>query len=127
LWSLVILTLFFAPWSVAFLQLSSSSPLFYVCWFFSAASATAYFGPLFAAVQELAPPRARSTAVALALLVTNLLGVGPGPWITGIIGDHVSLTAGLLLSIGVSVCGVVPFAVAARRTARGGEGRGSPR
>lgn len=117
-WSLVFLTLFFVPWSVAFLLLSTSSPLFYVCWFFSAASATAYFGPLFAAVQELAPQQARSSAVALTLLVTNLLGVGPGPWITGIIGDRVSLTAGLLLSIGVSVCGIAPFAVAALRTAR---------
>lgn len=126
LWSLVGLTLFFAPWSVAFLLVSPSSPLFYICWLFSTASATAYFGPLFAAVQELAPPRARSSAVALTLLVTNLLGVGPGPWITGLIGDRVSLTAGLLLSIGVSVCGVAPFALAARRAARGGPGTAAP-
>jgi MFS family permease len=126
LWSLVFLTLFFAPFCVAFLLLPSSSPLFYVCWFFSAASATAYFGPLFAAVQELAPQRARSSAVALTLLVANLLGVGPGPWITGLIGDRFSLTAGLLLSIGVSVLGVAAFAVAARRIARGVEERGAP-
>lgn len=115
LWTLVFLPLFFAPWSVAFLLLPPSSLPFYVCWFMSSASATAYFGPLFAAAQELAPPRARSSAVALTLLVTNLLGVGPGPWITGIIGDRLSLTAGLLVSIGVSVCAVVPFAMAARR------------
>jgi MFS family permease len=120
LWALAFLPLFFAPFNVAFLLLSPSSPLFYVCWFFSSASATAYFGPLFAAAQELAPPRARSSAVALTLLVTNLLGVGPGSWITGLIGDRIGLTAGLLLSIGVSVCGVAPFAIAARRTARGG-------
>ncbi len=120
LWSLAFLPLFFAPWSVAFFLLSPSSPLFYVCWFFFAASVTAYFGPLFAAAQELAPKQARSSAVALTLLVTNLLGVGPGSWITGLIGDRISLTAGLLLSIGVSVGGAATFAIAARRTARAG-------
>ena len=120
LWVLAFLPLFFAPWNLAFLLLSPSSPLFYVCWFFSSASSSAYFGPLFAAAQQLAPPRARSSVVALALLVTNLLGVGPGPWITGLIGDRIGLTAGLLLSVGVSVCGFVPFAIAARRAARAG-------
>jgi len=112
---LVFLPLFFAPFNVAFLLLPPFSSLFYVCWFMSSASATAYFGPLFAAAQELAPPQARSSAVALTLLVANLLGVGPGPWITGMIGDRFSLTAGLLVSIVVSVCAAVPFAMAARR------------
>ncbi len=118
LWSLAIIPLFFAPWNVAFFLLSPSTPLFYVCWFFTAASATAYFGPLFAVAQELAPLHARSSALALTLLVTNLLGVGPGTWITGLIGDRIGLTAGLLLSIGVSVCGAATFAIAARRSAR---------
>ncbi len=118
LWSLVLFPLFFGPWTVAFLLASPSSPLFYVWWFVSATSFTAYFGPLFAAAQELAPPRTRSTALALTLLVTNLLGVGPGPWITGLIGDRFSLTAGLLVSVGVSVLGCVPLAIAARRAAR---------
>lgn len=115
-WSLVLLTLFFAPFSVAFFLLPSTSPLFYVCWFFSAASTVAYFGPVFSAVQELAPAHVRSSAVAFGLLVMNLLGVGPGPWITGVIGDRVSLTVGLLSSIGVSTLSVLAFAAAARRS-----------
>lgn len=115
-WSLVLLTLFFAPFSVAFFLLPPTSPLFYVCWFVSAASTVAYFGPVFSAVQELAPAHVRSSAVAFGLLVMNLLGVGPGPWITGMIGDRVSLTMGLLSSVGVSTLSIVAFAAAARRS-----------
>lgn len=123
-WSLALMTLFFAPFSVTFFLLPPSSPLFYVCWFFMAASTVAYFGPLFAAVQELAPPHIRSSAVAFGLLVINLAGVGPGPWITGAIGDRWSLTAGLVISAGVACAAVVPFALAGRlagvsRAARG--------
>jgi MFS family permease len=113
-WSLVLITLFFVPFSLGFFLLPTSSPLFYVCWFFSSASTVAYFGPVFSAIQELAPPHIRSSAVAFGLLVMNLLGVGPGPWITGMIGDRASLTMGLLCSIGVSTLSIVAFAGAAR-------------
>jgi len=112
------LTLFFAPFTAAFFLLPPSTSLFYVCWFFSTASTTAYFGPVFAAIQELAPVHVRSSTVAFGLLVTNLLGVGPGPWITGLIGDRSSLTIGLLVSLGVSLAAVIPFSMAARAAAR---------
>jgi MFS transporter, Spinster family, sphingosine-1-phosphate transporter len=114
-WSLGLLTLFFAPFSLGFFVLPPSSPLFYLCWFFSVASTVAYFGPAFAAIQELAPQHIRSSALAMGLLVMNLLGVGPGPWITGLIGDRWSLTAGLVVSIGVALVAVVPFTLAARQ------------
>jgi MFS family permease len=117
-WSLVLMTLCFAPFCAAFFLLPAGSPLFYVCWFVWSASTVAYFGPALSAVQELAPAHVRSSAVALALLVMNLLGTGPGPWITGLIGDRVSLTAGLLTSVGVSTLSVVAFAAAARRWPR---------
>jgi type IV secretory pathway TrbL component len=77
----------------------------------------AYFGPVYVAVQEQAPSHARASAVAVALLVMNLAGVGPGPWITGVIGDAASLTQGLLVSVAVSLTAVVPFVAAARLTA----------
>ena len=117
-WSLVLLTLFFAPFSAAFYLLSAPSPLFYACWFVSSASTVAYFGPVFSAVQELTPPHVRSSAVALGLLVLNIVGVGPGSWVTGLIGDHASLTAGLVTSVAVSTCSVLAFAAAARRWPR---------
>ena len=114
------MTLGFAPFCAAFFLLPPSSLLFYVCWFVWVASTVAYFGPVFSAVQELAPGHVRSSVVAFCLLVMNLAGVGPGPWITGIIGDRASLTMGLLGSVGVSTLSVVAFAAAARRWPRGG-------
>jgi predicted MFS family arabinose efflux permease len=117
-WSLVLLTLFFAPFGAAFFLLPTSSVFFYVCWFVFSASTVAYFGPVFSAVQELAPSHVRSSAVAAGLFVLNIAGVGPGPWITGMIGDRWSLTAGLLSSVAVSTLSVLAFAAAARRWPR---------
>ncbi len=127
-WSLVLMTIFFAPFCAAFFVLPPGSPLFYLCWFVWSASTVAYFGPALSAVQELAPAHVRSSAVAFALLVANLLGTGPGPWMTGMIGDRVSLTAGLLTSVGVSTLSVVAFAAAARRWHEGSRvSDGAPR
>jgi predicted MFS family arabinose efflux permease len=116
-YSLVLLTLFFAPFSAAFYLLPPGSPLFYACWFFSQASTVAYFGPVFSAVQELAPAQVRGGLVAFGLLVLNLVGVGPGSLLTGVIGDRASLTAGLLVSVAVTLAGIVPFVAAARLSA----------
>jgi MFS family permease len=113
-WSLALMAAACAPFSAAFYTMSPGSAGFYVCWFVSSASTVAYFGPVYAAVQELAPPHARASAVAVALLVMNLGGVGPGPWITGLIGDRESLSLGLLVSTGVTCVGIVPFGLAAR-------------
>ena len=118
LWSLVAMTAALVPIAVAFVLMPVGSLLFFVCWFFTSASTTAWFGPVFAAIQELAPPQGRSTMVAFGLLTLNLLGVGPGAWITGMIGDGASLTRGLLLAAGVELLAVVPLALAALRYER---------
>ncbi len=113
-WSLVIMAAATTPFAVAFFLLPVDSPFFYVCWFVASSSTTIWFGPVFSAVQELSPVAVRSTIVAVALLVMNLLGVGPGPFVTGLIGDHYSLTAGLLVSLAVGVSSTIPFALGAR-------------
>jgi hypothetical protein len=118
LWSLVAMTAFFTPVGFAFYLMPVDSPLFYVCWFFASAGTTAWFGPVFSTIQELSPDHTRSTAVAFALLVMNLLGVGPGPLVTGMIGDARSLTLGLLVSLGVVATAIVPFVLAARLAGR---------
>ncbi len=117
-WSLALLTLFFAPFSAGFFLLPPSSPLFYGAWFFSAASTVAYFGPVFSAVQELSPAHVRSSTVAFCLLAINVAGIGPGSLVTGAIGDHASLTLGLLVSVAVAVAGAAVFAITARRAGR---------
>jgi MFS transporter, Spinster family, sphingosine-1-phosphate transporter len=114
LWSLVGMTAFFAPIGVVFYTSAPATPLFYACWFVTSAGTTAWFGPLFAVIQEESPAHTRSSMVAFALLVINLLGVGPGPLVTGMIGDARSLTAGLLVSLVVVALAIVPFALAAR-------------
>ena len=114
LWSLVIMTAFFTLPAWLFYTIRPNTPLFYVCWFFTAAGTTAWFGALFSAYQELAPAQVRSTIVAFALLVLNLLGVGPGPLITGMIGDARNLSSGLLISVGITALAIIPFAMAAR-------------
>ncbi len=114
LWSLVIMTAFFTVPAWLFYTIAPGTPLFYVCWLLTSAGTTAWFGPLFSAYQELSPLRTRSTIVAFALLVLNLLGVGPGPLITGMIGDARNLSYGLLISLGVTVLAIIPFALAAR-------------
>ncbi len=118
LWSLVIMTAFFTVPAWLFYSATPGTPLFYICWFFTSAGTTAWFGPLFSSYQELAPVHARSTMVAFALLVLNLLGVGPGPLITGMIGDSRSLSFGLLVSLVVTAFAIVPFALAARIESR---------
>ncbi len=118
LWSLVIMTAFFTVPAWLFYSATPGTKLFYVCWFFTSAGTTAWFGPLFSSFQELAPVHARSTMVAFALLVLNLLGVGPGPLVTGMIGDARSLSTGLLVSLVITAFAIVPFALAARSESR---------
>ncbi len=115
LFALIPMTAFFAPIAFVFYTLEPGSPLFYVCWFITAAGTSAWFGPLFAALQGLAPAHTRATTVAFALLVLNLLGVGPGPLITGKIGDVKNLTLGLQTSTGVVALAIVVFYFALRK------------
>ncbi|HEV7486853.1 MAG TPA: MFS transporter [Thermoanaerobaculia bacterium] len=114
LWSLAIMTAFFTIPAWLFYSVVPGGPVFYICWFFTSAGTTAWFGPLFSTFQERSPVRARSTMVAFALLVLNLLGVGPGPLITGMIGDRRGLSYGLLVSLVVTAMAMIPFVFAAR-------------
>ena len=117
LWSLVIMTVFLTIPAALFYTIAPGSVLWYACWLLTSAGTTAWFGPLFSAYQELSPAHTRSTMVAFALLVLNLLGVGPGPLITGIIGDKRSLEYGLIASVIITALAVIPFALAARSEA----------
>lgn len=115
LFALIPMTAFFAPIAFIFYTLPAGSPLFYVCWFITAAGTSAWFGPLFAALQRFAPAHTRATTVGFALLVLNLLGVGPGPLITGKIGDTVNLTLGLQVASGMVALAIPVFYLALRK------------
>ena len=115
LFALIPMTAFFAPIAFVFYTLPPSSPFFYVCWFITAAGTSAWFGPLFAALQRFAPAHTRATTVGFALLVLNLLGVGPGPLFTGKIGDTVNLTLGLQVASGMVALAIPVFYLALRK------------
>lgn len=50
--------------------------------------AGAYLGPTFAMVQNLVGPRMRALASGLLLFIINLVGMGIGPWLAGLLSDH---------------------------------------
>jgi predicted MFS family arabinose efflux permease len=47
-----------------------------------------WYGPVYAAVQGLAPVRIRATAVAIMLFVINMIGLGLGPLVIGMASDY---------------------------------------
>lgn len=49
--------------------------------------ASSYLGPSFALIQGLAPTRMRAVWAAITLLVINLIGLGLGPSLTGLLSD----------------------------------------
>jgi predicted MFS family arabinose efflux permease len=115
------------PVAAVFYQLPVSSPLFLPAWFVAQGWMLGWFGPVLAALDELAPAGRRATVLGFGLLAINLLGVATGPFVAGLIGDRVSLTAGLLVALGVGALAVVPLLLAARIQSRAGatEGVGS--
>ncbi len=48
------------------------------------------YGPMFSVFQSVVQPRTRATAVAIYLLLTNLIGLGLGPLLVGIISDNLA-------------------------------------
>lgn len=46
-----------------------------------------YIGPSVATIQQIAPPRARATASALFMLISNLIGIGFGSLVMGALSD----------------------------------------
>jgi MFS family permease len=111
---LAILAALASPVGAAFYMMPPSSPFFFPAWFAAQGWMLGWFGPVFAALDELAPPGRRATVLGFGLLVTNLLGVATGPWVAGLIGDRVSLTAGLLTGLAVGASAIVPLLLAAR-------------
>jgi MFS family permease len=47
-----------------------------------------YLGPVFAVGQSLAPPHLRARSSAALLFAINLIGLGVGPWLTGVLSEH---------------------------------------
>jgi MFS family permease len=82
------------PCYIAFLLLPGKTqallalvPLAVVCNFF--------FGPAFALMQRLVGDEARATALAVVMLLVNLIGMGIGPQVVGVVSDVLIPVAGI--------------------------------
>ena len=115
-----------AAWAMLRLDPHANAVAFHVTWFVAVAGTMMAYGPVLAEVQDLAPARIRSTALAFFLMVSNLLGAGLGPLVTGAIGDRRSLTDGFLVSVVVGTASLPLLLVAARARRREGSARLSP-
>ena len=59
------------------------------------------YGPMFSVFQSVVQPRTRATAVAVYLLMTNLVGLGVGPLLVGVVSDHLAREAHLGVAEGL--------------------------
>ena len=74
-----------APFNVALRVVEPSSPFFWLGVFFIYFQLGCFYGPTFATVQELAPPRIRGTVVAFCILMLQLFGAAAGAVIAGFV------------------------------------------
>lgn len=75
------------PFGLAYRLADSSSPVFWVGMFFAFMQLGLVYGPSFSTVQELSPPRLKATLVATYILLVNLVGLGIGGTLAGIMAD----------------------------------------
>jgi MFS family permease len=85
----------------------------------------AWLGPVLAAVQHLVPSTMRATASALFLFINNLIGIGLGTTLIGMVSDSMRLRFGteslryaILAGTGFYLVAAVLFVFAGRRLAK---------
>jgi MFS family permease len=103
-------------------RVSPASPLFFPAWFLAQAWLMGWYGPLVAAMDEMAPPGQRATVLGFGLMVVNVLGVASGSYVTGLIGDRAGLSSGLSWSLVPAAVGVVAVALVGLLQIRDGAG-----
>jgi MFS family permease len=85
--------------ALAFYTVSPGSRLFFPAWVAAQGFLLGWYGVLVAAVDERAPAGWRAAVIGFLLLAVNLIGVATGPYVTGLVGDRVSLTRALQWSV----------------------------
>jgi MFS family permease len=86
---LVLSYLILTPLTISYRFISPDSYFFFFTLFFVSFNVTFFYGPVFAAVQELTPVKVRSTMVAIFILGVNIIGMGVGSFFTGYLVDYV--------------------------------------
>ncbi len=65
------------------------------------------FAPAYTVLQSVVHPRSRATAFAIYMLVVNLVGLGLGPLLVGVLSDYLSHAAGLGIAQGLRIALVI--------------------
>ncbi len=102
-------------WQAAFLLFVVPQALVYV-----------WLGPVLTAVQHLVPPQMRATASASFLLINNLIGLGLGSWVIGLLSKQLTPAYGaadglryaIAAGLGLYLVAGILMALASRRLAR---------
>ena len=68
-----------------------------------------FVAPGMAIVQNIAPPRERSTSAAILLFVNNLVGMGIGPLYIGVVSDWLAPQYGAAKALEYALLALVPF------------------
>ena len=87
---LFLLFLLMAPIGIIYRLSSAGSPWFWLGVFAGFFQLGSFYGPTFATVQELVPPKIRATVVAFYILLLNLVGLGFGATAGGIMVDRLT-------------------------------------
>jgi MFS family permease len=75
------------PLLISFRFVDPSSALFYIGMAAGMFSVSSFYGPAFSTVQDLTPVRLRGVMTGLLLVACNLLGLGIGAMMTGVLSD----------------------------------------
>ena len=92
-WMVALLKLAALPFMLGF-YLTDDRTLAVVFYVLNYLLASSYLGPTFALIQGLAPLRMRAMWAAVTLLVINLIGLGLGPTLIGLLSDLLRPAAG---------------------------------
>ncbi len=116
---LALLMLAVTPLLISFRFVDPSSSLFYIGMAAGMFSVSSFYGPAFSTVQDLTPVRLRGVMTGLLLVAANLLGLGIGALMTGVLSDLFAanevfepLTKALLSADVLSAAAPVSFIVA---------------
>ncbi len=85
---LVVIMLFLVPIGFLYRIVDPNSWFFWFAIFCAYFQLGSFYGPTFSTVQELTPPRIRSTVVAFYLLTLNLIGLALGITFSGVMIDY---------------------------------------
>ena len=122
------------PLLVSFRFVSPSSAFFYIGMAAGMFSVSSFYGPAFSTVQDLTPVRLRGVMTGLLLVACNLLGLGIGALMTGVLSDVFAangifepLTKALLTADLMSLAAPVSFIMASIYIEKGKSQASAPR